>query len=189
MVGREVSDRTILDEFVNEFVAVLEKQEIKYVIVSGFVAIAHGRARGTIDVDLILEKLSENAFSNLFKGLITAGFECMQSSDSVNVYRDYLINNNSVRFYKKGSFVPEMEVKFAKDVVDNYQLKTRKKLPLTDLEVWFANVEGNIAFKEEYLKSEKDLEDARHLRIIYGDEIDENEIRKIKEMIKEFKDA
>ena len=38
----------------------------------------------------------------------------------------------------------------------------------------------NIAFKEELLKSEKDIDDAKHLRIIYSDVLDENEIKKIK---------
>lgn len=45
----------------------------------------------------------------------------------------------------------------------------------------------NIAFKEEYLKSPKDLEDARHLRIVYDNLIDEEEINNIKKMIKELR--
>ena len=40
--------------------------------------------------------------------------------------------------------------------------------------IWFSSIESNIAFKEEYLKSDKDLEDAEHLRIIYKDKIDDN---------------
>ena len=31
----------------------------------------------------------------------------------------------------------------------------------------------NIAFKEQLLKSDKDIEDAQHLRIIYSDALDE----------------
>ncbi len=45
----------------------------------------------------------------------------------------------------------------------------------------------NIAFKEEYLKSDKDLEDAKHLRIVYDKEVDESEIRKIKGMIRKMR--
>ena len=45
---REVNDKTILDKFVEDFVKVIEKH-CKYIIVSGFVAIAHGRSRGTED--------------------------------------------------------------------------------------------------------------------------------------------
>ena len=45
----------------------------------------------------------------------------------------------------------------------------------------------NIAFKEELLKSEKDMEDAKHLRIVYADKLDESEINKIKKEIKRLR--
>ncbi len=41
---------------------------------------------------------------------------------------------------------------------------------------FFSTIETNIAFKEELLKSLKDLEDARHLRIIYSEKLDKNKI-------------
>ena len=53
---RKVDDKTILDKFVEDFVKVIEKY-CKYIIVSGFVAIAHGRSRGTEDIDMIIEKI------------------------------------------------------------------------------------------------------------------------------------
>jgi hypothetical protein len=45
----------------------------------------------------------------------------------------------------------------------------------------------NIAFKEEFLKSEKDIDDAKHLRIIYSDVLDANEIKKIKVEIRRLR--
>ena len=80
-----------------------------------------------------------------------------------------------------------MELKFAKDSLDNYQLKNRVKLPLTGLDIWFSSIDMNIAFKEEYLKSEKDLEDAKHLRIVYSEDVNEYEIKEIKKMIRKTK--
>ena len=106
----------------------------------------------------------------------------MQSVDSKVIY-DYLINATSVRYVRDGEFLPEMEIKFAKDELDYYQLATKVKLPLSGLDIWFSSIEMNIAFKEEYLKSDKDLEDARHLRIIYKDKFSEEEINKIKKDI------
>ena len=94
---------------------------------------------------------------------------------------------SSVRYTYKEEFLPEMEIKFAKDEIDDFQLKTRKKLPLTGLDVYFSSIEMNIAFKEEYLRSDKDLEDARHLRIVYKGKINENEINEIKKMIKKVR--
>ena len=46
---REVEDKTILDEFAEEFASIVENY-CKYIIVSGFVAIAHGGSRGTEDI-------------------------------------------------------------------------------------------------------------------------------------------
>jgi len=183
---REVTDKTILDEFVEDFCKVVNKH-VLYIICSGFVAIAHGRSRGTEDIDMIIEKINFERFKRLHKDLVENGFECLQSESSNNIYYDYLVNGDSVRYTKKGDFLPEMEVKFVKDELDEEQLKTRVKLPLTQLDVYFSSIEGNIAFKEELLKADKDMEDARHLRIIYRGQIDENKINKIKEKIRRLR--
>ena len=58
---------------------------------------------------------------------------------------------------------------------------------MTGIDAYFSSIEGNIAFKEELLKSDKDMEDARHLRIIYKGKIDENKIEKIKKEIKRLR--
>ena len=59
---REVSNKTILDEFTEDFCKVVNSH-CKYIICSGFVAISHGRSRGTEDMDMIIEKLSLNRSS------------------------------------------------------------------------------------------------------------------------------
>ncbi len=173
---RGLDDRNILDEFVLDFVRVLEPHA--YMIVSGYLAISHGRA--TEDIDLILERLDEAAFSTLHRALVAAGFTCMQGEDPHELYTDYLSRSTAVRYTRTGEFLPEMEVKFAKDALDEEQLQQRVKLPLTGLDVWFAPVEAGIAFKEAYLGTPKDQEDARRLRLIYQDELDEEEIERWK---------
>ena len=45
----------------------------------------------------------------------------------------------------------------------------------------------NIAFKEELLKSDKDIKDAEHLRKIYPELVNENEIEEIKKRIKRLR--
>jgi hypothetical protein len=92
-----------------------------------------------------------------------------------------------VRYVRKGHFIPEMELKLAKDELDDHQIKTRKKLPLTGLDLYFSSIEMNIAFKEELLTSEKDMDDAKHLRIIYSEVLDEKEIAKIKADIRRLR--
>ena len=184
-MDREISDRNILDLFCEDFCGVVEKY-CRYIIVSGFLVIASGRIRGTEDIDMIMERLTFAEFKPLFNDLIAGGYQCIQSDSAETVY-EYLADNVSVRFSVKGKPTPEMEVKFAKDPLDEYQLRNRVKLELTGLNVWWATVNGTIAFKEELLKSPKDLEDARHLRIMYKEIISEEEIKQIKQMIRRYR--
>ena len=182
---RAIEDRNILDKFCTDFCNVINKH-CHYIVVSGFLAIASGRTRGTEDIDMIIERLSLEKFKGVFEDLTRQGFVCMQSNSAEEVY-DYLKDNISVRFTWKNKELPEMEVKFAKDILDKYQIDNRVKLELTGLDVWFSNVNVNIAFKEELLKSPKDMEDARHLRIVYLEMIDEEEIDNVKRLIKELR--
>ncbi|MCD4760154.1 hypothetical protein K8R33_04675 [archaeon] len=184
MIG--ISNRNILDVFCIKFCKIVEKYT-EYIIVSGFVVISSGRARATQDIDMIIKKMDVEKFKRLHQDLIKNDFVCVQSDDPEEIFMEYLKNNTSVRYTEKNIPLPEMEIKFAKDILDNYQIKTKTKLPLTGLDIWFSTIEMNIAFKEEYLKTPKDIEDARHLRIVYEEEIDEEEIKKIKTMIKEIK--
>ncbi|MFH1073012.1 MAG: hypothetical protein V1743_06300 [Nanoarchaeota archaeon] len=185
-MDRAVKDITLLERFVLNFVRVVEKHA-RYIVVSGFVVIAHGRARGTEDIDMILERIPKSRFLKLHRALGLAGFQCVQTSSGTDVYDRYLADNLSIRYVLKGTFVPEMEVKFAKDELDNYQLGTRKKIPLTGLDIYYSSIEANIAFKEELLKSEKDMEDAKHLREVYKDGVSEQEINHIKKMIRKLR--
>lgn len=179
---RDIEDKTILDKFTEEFTKIVEKHT-RYVIVGGFIAISHGRSRGTEDIDMIIEKLAKDKFRQLHEDLTKHDFECIQSKDSEIIY-EYLENNDSVRYIKKGQFVPEMEIKFTKDLLDNHVLNSRIKIPETKLDVYFANMEATIAFKEELLGSDKDMEDARHLRILYKNNLNEEEINHIKKEIR-----
>ncbi len=181
-----VRDRNILDEFCIKFCSIVEKHA-KYIIVSGFVAISTGRTRGTEDIDLIMERLDKQRYYALHKDLLQAGFLCMQSDNPGVLFDDYLSDNISIRYTLRNKRLPEMEVKFAKDKLDLYQLQHRQKIPLTGLDVWFSSIEMNIAFKEEYLKSDKDMEDAKHFRTVFAEQISEDEIEHIKKIIRKEK--
>jgi hypothetical protein len=176
---RKIDDRNILDKFSEDFCAIVE-EHVKYMIVSGFAAISSGRTRGTEDIDMIIDKISEKDFVALHEDLVKNGFECIQSSDSKEIFNSYLLRLDSIRYTWKDKFLPEMEIHFVRDVIDEYQLKKRTKMPLTGLNIFFAPLEGNIAYKEEWLKSDKDLADAKHLRVVYSESINLAEIETIK---------
>ncbi|MBU4034976.1 MAG: hypothetical protein KKA35_00955 [Proteobacteria bacterium] len=136
---------------------------------------------------MIIERIGKDAFTRLHDDLLQAGFECIQSENPEIIYDDYLKDKTRVRYVRKGRYLPEMELKLARDELDDYQIRTRKKLPLTGLNLYFSTIETNIAFKEELLKSEKDIDDADHLRIIYSDVLDEKEIINIKAEIRRLR--
>ncbi len=135
---------------------------------------------------MIIKPIDKKGFRELHKELINNDFVCMQSDDPKEIY-SYLGDKLSIRYTYKDLPLPEMEVKFAIDELDNYQLKTKTKLPQTGLDLYFGSINMNVAFKEEYLKSSKDIEDAKHLRKVYQNIIDENEINEIKKMIKRLR--
>ena len=181
-----VEDRNILDAFTEDFCDVVQKYT-EYIVVSGFVAIASGRARGTEDIDMIVSRIPIEYFVALHQELVDKGFVCMQSADAKTIYVDYLSKDLSVRYTYESHLLPQMEVKMEKDPVDTYQLKTKTKLPLTGLDIWFSNINVNLAFKEHLLKSDKDLEDAKHLRIVYSELVNEAEINKVRELIERYR--
>lgn len=182
---REIGDMNILKSFCEDFCAIVEKH-CRYIIVSGYLAIATGRSRATQDIDMILERINEKKFSALHNNLVQNGFVCIQGDTAHELY-EYLSDKTSIRYVYKDTFLPEMEVKLAKDIIDDIQLAGRMKIPLTDVNVYFGSIEMNIAFKEEYLKSEKDIEDAKHLRIVFKEEIDEEKILKLKKLIRDVR--
>jgi hypothetical protein len=94
---RKVEDKTILDNFAEDFCRVIEKY-VKYIICSGFVAIAHGRARGTEDIDMIIERVGKEEFFKIHDDLIKNGFVSIQSDSAETLYDDYLNGGESVRY-------------------------------------------------------------------------------------------
>lgn len=181
---REIGDKNILKDFCEKFCHIVDRH-CKYIIVSGYLAIASGRSRATQDIDMIIPKISKPAFIALHNDLVKGGFNCVQGDKPEEIYDSYLAENTSIRYLYGNEFLPEMEVKLAKDLLDNFQIQNRVKIPLTNVDVWFSSIEMNIAFKEEYLKSEKDMEDARHLRIVFKEEIQEQNINNLKKMIRQ----
>lgn len=181
-----VTDSKYLAEFCQSFCEVLERFT-KYIVVSEFFIISSGRSRATEDIDIIIEPINLETYLKLHGELKNNQFHCLQSSDPHEIYNLYLKEKIPVRFIKNDNLIPNVELKFTKDELDEYQLKMRKKIKYTEIDIFFSSVEANIAFKEELLKTTKDLDDARHLRIVYSEELDELEIEKLKRMIRKYR--
>lgn len=158
-----------LDRFVIDFSSILNKLEIKYVIVSGYVSILFGRNRSSEDIDLLIEKISLDKLKELWKELET-GFECINAEIPESAYNDYLMNENSIRFSKKGNYIPNMELKFPKLELDFWTLQNKKEVIFNGNKIFISPIEVQIPFKL-FLGSEKDIEDARYLYKIFKDKI------------------
>ena len=180
-IDRELS---ALDQFTIEFTKILSKHTT-YVIISGYVAILLGRARASEDVDIIIPKIPFIAFQHLLQDLKENDFYCLNAESKENIY-DYLQDNVAVRFAKNQQVIPNMELKFAKNKIDELTLNKTLEVQLNKEKIIISHLELQIAFKEEVLKSPKDLEDARHIRSVAAEYLNQELIKKYKVMLHEF---
>jgi len=180
-VCRELSD---LDKFTLDFLEIFTKYD-NYVIISGYVAILLGRSRASEDVDIIIEKIDFDSFSKFVGELYQKDFYCL-NTDNVKEMYSYLKDNLAIRFAKKETIIPNMEVKFPKTKFDKIALQNNVIIELAGKEIITSELELQIAFKENVLKSPKDKEDAKHVRVVTKDVLDDSLIKKYKVMLNEF---
>ena len=167
-INRELSE---LDLFAIDFIKVL-RSHTKYVIISGYVSILLGRARASEDIDIIIPQIAFPNFSALFDELKDNGFYCLNSGTGKNAY-EYLDENLALRFAREGNVIPNIELKFAKNKIDEITLGKTITVKMGREELVISHLELQIAFKEVVLKSPKDIEDARHIRNVAKGHLDE----------------
>lgn len=151
-----------LDKLVIRFVKILDRLDVDYVIISGYIAILFGRSRNTEDVDLFIEEMSLGKFKRFWEELEKQGFECINASNLKSAFEDYLKEMLAIRFAVKGTFEPNFEVKFPKTDLNKYSLKNKIFVEIGSEKINTSKMELQIAFKL-YLDSDKDIEDAIHL--------------------------
>lgn len=173
-----------LDEFVLEFVQILDKY-VNYVIISGYISILFGRARATEDIDLFIEKISKEKFFELYNALKENGFWCLNAESEEEIF-NYLKEGCAVRFSRKGLAIPNFEIKFPKNELEEETFQDYIIIVLAKGEIKISSLERQIAFKRYYLKSDKDIEDALHIEILFKEKIDYSKINKLKEFIEKY---
>lgn len=159
-----------LDRFVIDFTSILNKLNISYVILSGYVSILFGRNRSSEDIDLIMEKINFQDFAKLWAEL-SKDFECLITEDVNDAYNRYLCQEHAIRFSRKKKFIPNMEIKFPKIELDDWTLTNKKKVSLNKHVLFISPLELQIPFKL-FLGTEKDIEDARYLYNLFKDKLD-----------------
>ena len=172
-----------LDKFVLDFLKVI-KRHVDYVIISGYISILLGRSRATEDIDIFIKKISEKEFASLYDDLVKSGFWCLNSDDSETIF-SYLHDGLAVRFSYEEKPVPNIEVKFPKNELDEGVFEDFIIVKIPNKEIKISSLERHIAFKRYFLGSDKDIEDALHVEEIFKDKIDFRKIEKLKKLIKE----
>ncbi|OPY30794.1 MAG: hypothetical protein A4E28_00110 [Methanocella sp. PtaU1.Bin125] len=163
---------TALDKFVVGFVRLLEEHNIKYVIVSGYVAILFGRARGTEDVDILVERMDAPWFLSFYNSAVEHGYDFFNPEDATGLY-EMLCERLGIRAAEKDTVIPNMEMKFAKDDFDRFALSRRLEAVFNGESMYISPIELQIPYKL-FLGSGKDIEDAIYLWDIFQGKLDVN---------------
>jgi len=180
-INRELSE---LDKFTLDFVKILKKYA-NYALVSGYVSILLGRARVSEDVDVIIQRIDFSTFQALYKELKKNNYYCLNAEKESTIY-DYLSNNLAVRFAKKDKTIPNIELKWVKHKFDKLAIEDTIDVKLSKGDLKISHLELQIAFKEQILKSPKDLDDTNHIKEVAKDYLDNKLIKKYKEMLRGF---
>lgn len=159
-----------LDRLVIDFVDLIKKSGIKYVIVSGYVAIILGRSRTTEDIDIFIDKVDSETFRKFFS-LATSKDYWAIDSESLEDAFDRLKNSLSIRMAKKDTVIPNFEIKFPKKEIDYISLDKPMQLIVNGKQLFMSPLEIQIPFKV-WLGSEKDIEDAMHIHELFGKKVD-----------------
>jgi hypothetical protein len=149
-----------LDELVLEVVSILERHDIQYVVVSGYVAVLLGRSRSTEDIDVIVERFDAATATGLVAALRDAGYwgAAMPLDDLHATLEDCL----PVRIAEDGHRVPNVELKSPTDRYGRLFLENTVTVHLSDASIRIGSLELQIAY-ELRMGAQKDYEDAIYL--------------------------
>jgi len=174
-----------IDEFVIDFLDILNGLEIKHVFISGYVVLLFGRQRITEDVDMFLEDLDESKLKVLYETLLQKNY-WMINAGSFDSAKKLYEEGIAWRAAKKDTISPNMEIKRPKNSLDFISLNNPAKVILNNKhKINISPLELQIPYKL-HLGSRKDIEDARYLYDLFKDKIDE---KLMKSFAKELKVA
>jgi hypothetical protein len=183
VIDRELSN---LDKFAVDFCNIVSRH-VPYVIIAGYISILLGRTRTTEDIDVFIKEISEGKFFELYEDLERNGFWAINSDDPKRLF-EYLKSKIAIRFSRKDNPIPNFEVKFPKDELDESVFEDFIKVILPKDNLLVSSLERHIAFKRWFLGSGKDVYDADHVENLFKEKLDYGKINKIKELIERRKE-
>lgn len=154
-----------LDNIVFDFIRLLEECGIKYVIISGYVAIFLGRTRTTEDIDIFIERIDFRKFGLFFDKLIKKKYWIINTDDKSDAF-DFLEKGLAIRIAEKGKAIPNFEIKFPKKDTDFLSLQSPMRVQVNNRTLFMSPLEIQIPFKL-WLGTDKDIEDAIHIHELF----------------------
>lgn len=146
-------------------------------IISGYIPILFGRARGTEGIDAFIRKIDKETFTSFYQELILDEFYFLNPEDERGLF-EMLTDQLAIRAAKRDTIIPNIEIKFIKDDIDLFTIEQRNQLILNNKHhLYISPIEVEIPYKL-YLGSEKDIEDALYLWDIFKDYLDMSLIRR-----------
>lgn len=166
MTNLEILLNTVLDKF--------EEENVKYSIVSGFVASQLYSGRETDDVDIIIENLDKNKSKTLVNKIKKENLQFSPKVDKIEA-------GIPIRIHEKGNPLQNIELKVADDREKRKSLKNRFKYNLNGREIWIGDPEMLVAYKIYMAHSEesRDFEDAVEIYKEFSDRIDLSNVERI----------
>jgi hypothetical protein len=163
-------ERNAYDELAIGTTAVLERLEVDYAVVAGYLAILLGRTRATEDVDVIVEPLSADRATALATALREAGY--WGSAMPLDDLHETLAAGTNVRVAEDGEVVPNVELNYAADEYDRASIANAVVVEIDGAAFRVGEPELQVAYKLR-LGSDKDVEDATHLLEVLDPILDE----------------
>ncbi len=171
-----------LDKLVVDFIKLIVDSGIRYVIVSGYVAILLGRSRTTEDIDIFIDRVGFADFKKFFELTLSENYWSIDSESLEDAF-DRLQSSLSVRIAKKDTVIPNFEIKFAKKETDFMSLNAPLKIIVNNEELLTSPLEIQIPFKI-WLGSDKDIEDALHIYELFGEKLDKRLMDRVSKGLK-----
>ncbi|MFB6073927.1 MAG: hypothetical protein ABEJ89_02820 [Haloarculaceae archaeon] len=157
-----------LDELAIRFSGVLDRLDITHVYIAGYVSILAGRARSTEDVDVLIERIDEEAADELAETLDDEGF-WGPAMPLASMY-EMLDNGDNIWVAPEDQITPHLEVKFARDEFDRESLQNAIRARIGDDAIAIGPFELQIAYKLS-LGAQRDIEDAVHLYTLFEESL------------------
>jgi len=161
---------SLIDSSVLDFSEILKRNNIRHVLISGYIPILFGKNGEINDIKFLIQNISFEKFLKLWLEIENI-YECKNTNDPVDAYNAYLKNYHSVSFSKKEGHFPYLELKIIKNEIDRYILKYRRIVRLGEKHLYISPVEMEISYNLSR-GSQKEIENARYLYNLFNEKLD-----------------